>query len=166
MKRNAESSSKPAAGQVAILLFFRLHPAPQANVNRFLGSRLGLLPWCYTYKEIRAQGSREKPPVWRTQGACSTNVTILRQKGRNSEAPPTPWTILSPEATGKNWGNSGGEGESLNSAREQGSDLFLDNPSPLLRVFPSFHLASIIFLSRPFYFLCCPSLMLLGIVFH
>lgn len=48
------------------------------------------MPWCYTYKEIRAQGSREKPPVWRTQEACSANVTILRWKGRNSEAPPIP----------------------------------------------------------------------------
>lgn len=61
IQRNMKASSKEAVGQVdMLLLFLRRHPAPQVTQTRFQGSRLGMLPWCYTYKEIRAEGSREK----------------------------------------------------------------------------------------------------------
>lgn len=66
----------------------RLHLAPQVTQTRFQGSRLGLLPWCYTFKEIRAGRQQGEAAAGRAQGACSAivaKVTALKQQGRNSE---------------------------------------------------------------------------------
>lgn len=81
-----------AAGQVICLpLFLQAASSPLGNTQtRFLGLMLGLLPWCYTYKEIRAGRQQEEAAAWRTQRTCSANlakVTILKQKGRNVETP-------------------------------------------------------------------------------
>lgn len=83
-KQSKKSSlSKPCrAGDIRC--FSRLNLAPQVIQTRFQGSRLGLLPWSYTFKEIRAGRQQREAAAGKTQGTCSANkakVTVLKQKG-------------------------------------------------------------------------------------
>lgn len=92
--RNTNNQASPLypslAVQVTSLCSSRLHLAPQVIQIRFQGSRLGLLPWCTTFKEIRAGRQQAEAAAGRTQGACYANmakVADLKQKGGSSEGP-------------------------------------------------------------------------------
>lgn len=88
-KNNRTSPHYPSqAVQVTSRYFSRLHLAPQVIQTRFQGSRLSLLPWSYTFKEIRAGKQQREAAAGKTEGACSANkakVTVFKQKGGGGE---------------------------------------------------------------------------------
>lgn len=86
----------------------RLHLAPQVIQTRFQGSRLGLLPWRYTFKEIRAGRQQGEAAAGKTQGACSANmvkVTALKREEGAVRAIP----ISSQSKAGDKGSSGGGE---------------------------------------------------------
>lgn len=104
---NKSSLSKPrSAGNTCY--FSRLNLAPQVIQTRFQGSRLGLLPWSYTFKEIRAGRQQREAAAGKTQGACSANkakVTVLKLKGGGGEG---SFPSVSSQSKAGNKGSSGG----------------------------------------------------------
>lgn len=107
---NKSSLSKPcSAGDIRC--FSRLNLAPQVIQTRFQGSRLGLLPWSYTFKEIRAGRQQREAAAGKTQGACSANkakVTVLKQKGGGGGEVSFP--SVNSQSKAGNKGSSGGWG--------------------------------------------------------
>lgn len=148
-QRSMKSSSERAAAQALfLLLLLRRHPAPEVTARRFLGARLGPLPWCcYTCKRIRAAAGRKgrEKPRWKDSERCGLDHFQTEGKGRKA---PTHFHVpfLRVEGCRKALRQPGGGGDSLNSAGEQSWAI----PSPFLEGVGYTQLASPIFLSRLF----------------